>query len=118
MLNGVRGNNPKWGNWILFFLHACNRMAERINQKLENAETLAKKGLSQCDLDSEKRVWLYTFSDPFTTAKKVFNQLDISANTARNALNTLAKKDLLFADTEVKRNKKYRNYDLMRILRD
>ncbi|CQR46279.1 Adenosine monophosphate-protein transferase SoFic [Paraliobacillus sp. PM-2] len=118
MLNGVRGDVPKWGDWILFFINACNRMAERINRKLEHAETLAKKGLSLCELSSERKVWLYTFSDPFTNAKKVSEKLDISANTARKALHSLVEKKLLFTDSEVRRNKKYRNYDLMRILRD
>ena len=118
MLNGVRGNNPNWGDWILFFLNACNRMAERINRKLDAAEHLAKQGLSQCTTESEKRVWIYTFSDPFTIAKTVSENVSISPNTARNALNSLAEKKLLYADSDIKRNKKYRNYDLMRILRD
>ncbi|ETI70904.1 Fic family protein [Neobacillus vireti] len=118
MLNGVRGNDPKWGDWILFFLNACNRMAERIHRKLEAAEELAKQGISQCTTDSEKRVWLYTFSDPFTTVHTVSEHLPISKNTVRSALNSLVEKKLLFSDEEVKRNKKYRNYDLMRILRD
>lgn len=68
MLNGVRGDNPQWGDWILFFLKACDRMTTRINQKLENADKLARKGLDECKLESEKSIWLYTFSDPFTTA--------------------------------------------------
>jgi len=118
MLNGVRGENPKWGDWILFFLSACNRMAESINRKLEDAEELAKHGLSHCNLASEKKVWLYTFANPFTTAKKASYELKLSPNTTRNALNSLVSKSLLFTDTAVKRNKKYRNYDLMRILRD
>ena len=118
MLNGVRGSNPQWGDWILFFLNACNRMAERIHRKLDAAEHLAKDGLTQCKTDSEKRVWLYTFSDPYTTATTVSNKLRISPNTARNALNSLAAKKLLFLDSEAQRNKKYRNYDLMRIMRD
>ena len=118
MLNGVRGENPQWGDWILFFLKACDRMANRINSKLEKADKLAREGLTKCKLESEKMVWLYTFSNPFTTAKEASEQLDISINTARNALNTLADKKLLFADKEAKRNKKYRNYDLMRILRE
>ncbi|MFD1362360.1 hypothetical protein [Lentibacillus salinarum] len=37
-LNGVRGNNPQWGEWILFFLKAYDRVANRINDKLETAE--------------------------------------------------------------------------------
>lgn len=118
MLNEVRGNNPNWGDWILFFLNACNRMAERINRKLDAAEQLAKEGLKECQTESEKKVWIYTFSDPFTNASTVSDKVRISPNTARNALNSLAEKKLLFSDTETKRNKKYRNYDLMRILRD
>lgn len=118
MLNGVRGDNPQWGDWILFFLKACDRMVTRINKKLENADKLAKEGLAECKLESEKRVWLYTFSEPFTTAVKVADQLRMSTNTARNALNSLVEKKLVFTDREAKRNKKYRNYELMRILRD
>lgn len=118
MLNGVRGDNPEWGDWLVFFLKACDRMATRIHGKLEDAEKLAREGLAECTLESQKRVWLYTFSDPFTTAVKVADQLHMSANTARSALNSLAEKKLLFPDREAKRNKKYRNYELMRILRD
>jgi Fic family protein len=118
MLNEVRGKNPHWGNWILFFLNSCSRMAERIYKKLDEAEKLAMYGVKQCNTDSEKRVWIYTFSNPFTNAATVSEKLGLSPNTARKALNSLAEKRLLFADTETKRNRKYRNYDLMRILRD
>lgn len=118
MLNGVRGNDPNWEDWLTFFLNACNRTADRINRKLDGAEQLATQGLAQCKTDSERKVWLYTFSDPFTNAKQVSNELGISANTARNALNSLVEKKLLFSDTEVRRNRKFRNYDLMRILRE
>lgn len=118
MLNGVRGDNPQWGEWILFFLNACNRMANRINNKLEAAEQLAEQGLVQCETESEKKVWLYTFSNPFTNAVNAASKIGVSANTARNALNSLVRKNLLFTEREVKRNRKYRNYDLMRILRD
>lgn len=118
LLNGVRGTHPDWGNWILFFLNACDRMADHINNKLEKAEQLARKGLSICETESEKKVWIFTFSDPFTNSAKVAKHVGIVPNTARKALNALVEKDLLFVDTETKRNKKYRNYDLMRILRD
>ncbi|WP_382401039.1 hypothetical protein [Lentibacillus salinarum] len=46
-------------------------MADRIHKKLENADQLAEHGLKQCHLESERNVWLYSFSDPFTTAKNV-----------------------------------------------
>ncbi|WP_238985069.1 Fic family protein [Bacillus kwashiorkori] len=118
LLNGVRGNNPDWGSWILFFLKACDRMATKINSKLNRADELARNGLLHCKTPSERTVWLYTFSNPFTTVPVVSKFTKLSENTVRNALNSLVEKDLLFADQDVKRNKKYRNYDLMRILRD
>jgi len=59
LLNGVLGENPDWGSWILFFLTACNRMAE----------TLAENGLKLCETPSDRKVWLYTFSNPFVFAK-------------------------------------------------
>src|SRR5690625_6896938 len=70
-------------------------MDESINQKLKNAEELTKHGLSHCNLASEKKVWLYTFANPFTTAKKASYELKLSPNTTRNALNSLVSKSLL-----------------------
>ena len=116
LLNGVRGKDPDWGSWILFFLNACNRMAHKINEKLDKAEELAKSGLKVCDTPSDQRVWIYTFSNPFTNVTTVSKALNISPNTARKSLNYLVEKGLLFTDRQTKRNKKYRNYDLVRIL--
>ncbi|MGG6447374.1 Fic family protein [Pseudobacillus badius] len=116
LLNGVRGSEPDWGSWILFFLNACNRMADKINDKLDRAEELAKEGLRLCETPSDKKVWLYTFSNPFTSVASVTNAINISSNTARKSLNNLVEKGLLFTDRYTKRNKKYRNYELVRIL--
>lgn len=79
---------------------------------------MAKAGLRKCAIDSEKNVWLYTFSNPSATAKEAAEALGISPNTARNALNNLSEKDLLYMEQGVQRNKKYWNYDLLRILRE
>jgi Fic family protein len=116
LLNGVRGKDPDWGSWITFFLNACNRMAHKINEKLDKAEDLAKSGLKQCETPSDSKVWLYTFSNPFTNVATVSKALNLSPNTARKSLNTLVEKGILFTDRHTKRNKKYRNYDLVRVL--
>lgn len=116
LLNGVRGKDPDWGSWIMFFLDACNRMANKINKKLDSAEELARKGLKVCDTPSTKGVWIYTFSNPFTTVANVSKALNIAPNTARKSLNHLVDQGLLFTDRQAKRNKKYRNYDLVRAL--
>lgn len=62
-------------------------MANRINLKLDKAEELARVGLMRCETESEKKVWLYTFSDPYTNSAKVSKFVQVSPNTARKALN-------------------------------
>lgn len=42
--------------------------------------------------------------------------LNMSPNTARKSLNQLVEKGLLFTDRHTKRNEKFRNYELVRIL--
>ncbi|WP_281269305.1 Fic family protein [Ammoniphilus oxalaticus] len=116
LLNGTRGNHPDWASWLTFFLKACERMAEKLNTKLDSAEKLAINGLKECEKDSEKKVWMYTFHNPNTTASAAANALNLSANTVRAALNALTAKELLFTDRHTKRNKKYKNYELLRIL--
>ncbi|WP_146553485.1 helix-turn-helix domain-containing protein [Rummeliibacillus sp. SL167] len=59
---------------------------------------------------------MYTFTDPNTTAAKVSDILGISQNTARTALKSLVEKELIYTDQQSKRNKRYKNYDLIRIL--
>lgn len=117
-LNGVRGDNPDWYSWIDFFLSASQRMANSLLKKLENIEDLAKTGLS---IINEKNatinnIWLYTFSNPYCTAKDVADDLQITSQTARRHLNVLAEKKLLEMDQSKKRNRLYVNYDLMSIL--
>ena len=116
LLNNVRGDNPDWHSWIKFFILSCGRMANSLLNKLAKAEDLAVAGLKKCEIESEKKIWLYSFSDPFTTAARVSDSLNISPATARKGLKALSEAGLLYTDENTKRNKKYRNYDLMRIL--
>ena len=116
LLNGVRGDNSDWYSWLKFFITACGRMADSLLNKLENAEKLAVEGLKKCTLESERQIWLYTFSDPYTTSVRVAKKLNVSPATARKGLAVLVEAGLLYTDESVKRNKKFRNYDLMRIL--
>ncbi|ARK25344.1 Fic/DOC family protein [Sporosarcina sp. P37] len=117
MLNGVRGDKPDWLSWLLFFLKACDRMAEKLLLKLERAESLAISGLEKCGKDSEKKVWMYTFFNPNCSAAGAAKFTRLNPNTARSALNTLAEKGLLYTNPNEKRNRKYKNYDLLEVLR-
>lgn len=116
LLNGIRGDNPDWYSWIKFFIISSGRMAECLLKKLSKTNELAKNGLLKCKLDSEKKIWIYTFSEPVTTVNRVAEDLEISPTTARKGLNTLVDNGLIYSNSSAKRNKKYRNYDLLRIL--
>ena len=117
LLNGIRGDEPDWFSWIKFFLECCQRMAIKLIEKMRYAEDLAKQGLSECRLETERKVWLYTFSKPYCKVSD-FDSTVGSQITVRKALNSLSDKGLLFVDKDVKRNRVYRNYDLMRILQN
>lgn len=116
LLNGIRGDKPDWYNWIKFFITSSNRVAKRLIRKLQKAERLANLGLEKIKLQSEKTVWLYTFSHPITTVALAKKDLQMSASTIRASLNNLTSKGLLYKNTSIKRNQSYNNYDLLRII--
>ncbi|WP_218925323.1 MULTISPECIES: hypothetical protein [unclassified Gemella] len=63
-----------------------------------------------------KKVWLSTFSNPITTAKGVSNITENHQSTVKKALDYLVNIGLLDKDKTTKRNVKYYNYDLLRII--
>lgn len=118
LLNGVRGNNPDWGSWIAFFITACKRMAESLLIKLNKVDSLATEGIQKCKTSIEQDVWLFTFREPIVTASEIADYIKISQTTARSALRNLDEKGLIYGDKSAKRNVKYRNYDLLRVLKE
>ncbi|WP_114570086.1 Fic family protein [Exiguobacterium flavidum] len=118
MLNGVRGENPDWGSWILFFLNACSRMADKLIRKLENAERLAQEGNERLTKEAERLIWLNSFEEPVTTAASMSKRTGYSIATTRRILNDLVDKGLLYVSPSEIRNRKYRNYELIRLLAD
>lgn len=117
-LNGTRGNNPSWVQWIEFFLEASNRMADKLNLLLENAEKIALDGLKKCEKEIQKRIYLLTFRYPNTNATQVSQALNISPSTARQALNFLVDNQLLYKDGQAKRNVDYYNYDITQLIQN
>lgn len=113
LLNETRGNNPKWYNWLNFFLDASQRMAEKLNTLLEQADQIAKAGIEKCEGSTEPLVYLMTFRHPNITAVQAAEHAKIAPTTARRTLNSLAEKELLFKDPSQKRNVEYFNYDVL-----
>ena len=116
LLNGIRGQSPDWHAWLMFFIEASGRMAEGLLEKMQEANVLARGGLERCVLDSERSVWLYTFSRPVTTVQMAADMCKMSPSTVRKCLNLLAEKNLIYADESTQRNRRYTNYGLLRIL--
>ncbi|MDR2977359.1 MAG: hypothetical protein LBV19_08765 [Streptococcaceae bacterium] len=116
LLNGVRGEKPDWYAWIKFFLEASLRMAENLLEKLHQCEALARRGASQLSTENEKRVWFYSFNAPQFTASDAASACDITPQTARKVLGKLGSLELIYTDKVTHRNKKYYNYEVLRIL--
>ncbi|PYY30955.1 phage-like Gp26 [Paenibacillus illinoisensis] len=113
LLNETRGNNPKWYNWLNFFLDAAQRMAEKLNVLLDQAEQIAVAGKEKCDGHTEQLVYLLTFRYPNITAVQAAEHARIAPSTARRTLNALAEKELIFKDPAQRRNVEYFNYDVL-----
>ncbi|WEV45783.1 Fic family protein [Streptococcaceae bacterium ESL0687] len=116
LLNGVRGDNPDWYSWIKFFIDSCDRMADNLLKKLNLAQDLALNGNKNLKTPSLKQVWLATFRIPVATVAQIKEITGLSAATVRKNLEILVDEGLLYVSKQEKRNKKYRNYSLMRIL--
>ncbi|HEQ8560726.1 TPA: Fic family protein [Streptococcus pyogenes] len=117
-LNATRGENPDWNLWLNLFLNASEQMAKNILKKIRNADEHAKKGLSVCVTQTQKTVWLATFSFPVSTAKQLAEATEFHPATVKKALDFLVGEGLLDKDNSVKRNVPYYNYDLIRAIQN
>lgn len=116
LLNGVRGKSPDWGSWLKFFLTASDRMADKLTALLDKAESIAVNGFLKCEREIQKKVYLFTFREPNTTARQVSKEFNIASSTARNVLNELHELGLVFRDSSQRRNIEYFNYDILDLL--
>jgi len=115
-LNETRGETPSWVSWIIFFLNASERMANKIIEKIETAETLASTGLNKCKTSVHSDVWLATFREPIATATDIAEITGYHKQTVKKALDYLVVNNLLDKDKSARRNIKFYNYDLIRTI--
>ena len=94
-LNETRGETPSWVSWIIFFLNASERMANKIIEKIETAETLASTGLNKCKTSVQSDVWLATFREPIATATDIAEITGYHKQTVKKALDYLVVNNLL-----------------------
>ncbi|WP_027965288.1 Fic family protein [Halalkalibacillus halophilus] len=118
MLNGIRRigkKQPDWESWIHFFLDSTIRMADHQYNKLDRAEKLYNEGLDQLSISSTKYVWKMMMTYPIATVKTIESRTGLAATTIRKSFRELVEKQLVYQDDRV-RNKKYYQYDLIRIM--
>lgn len=115
LLNGVRGDRSDWGKWLLFFVDASERMATKLLDQLNKANRLLTEGEQLIENEAERKLWITSFEQPILTVAKGVEMTGYSPNTVRKALHQLVDKELLYASNTERRNRKYRNYALLRI---
>ncbi|MER0123734.1 Fic family protein [Streptococcus sp. ZJ93] len=115
-LNATRGDSPDWNMWLNLFLNASEQMANNILKKIHNADEHARNGLAVCKTQTQKNVWLSTFTSPVATAAQLSELTGYHSATVKKALDFLVGKGLLDKDNSARRNIPYYNYDLIRAI--
>lgn len=118
LLNGVRAigrSEPDWKNWILFFLDSTIRMTEHQYEKLDQAERLYEQGISRLDQPSTQKVWGALFSNPISSVHQIEATTGLAPATIRKSLSQLVRLNMIFSDDR-QRNRRYYQYDLIRIM--
>ena len=116
LLNGLRLEEPKWKEWIIFFLNSSIKQADRYIEKLVDIENLYNEviKIARQNRIPEDAV-IFIFSKPIFTVKKMETAIGVSYNTARKYVIKLAEAGKLYGDDK-KRNTMYSFYELLDIL--
>lgn len=117
MLNNLRTDNPKWEEWISFFLDSVVRQAEKNILKLRNVEELFEIMNSFANDNNIKQEFVkIIFKIPVFTIKQIQEELNLSYTAVKNNVLKLCKSGKIFSDDK-KRNKVYYFIDLLDLLR-
>lgn len=116
MLNNLRNENPKWKEWILFFLEAVIQQANKNIEKLRKIDFLYNELKEFSNANNIKINFVeYIFSTPVFTIKQVEKNLNVSYTAAKNNISKLCQTGKVFSDDK-KRNKLFFFTDLLDIL--
>lgn len=117
LLNNIRGKEPKWKEWLTFFISSSINQADKYINKLVAIEALYDELMifaKQNNINSDAVIAIFRM--PFFTAKDIETRVGVSYNTARRYIERLLASGKIYGDDK-KRNTMYRFYDLLDILR-
>ncbi len=117
LLNDLRTDNPNWLDWLEFFLNSAIKQADKYLVKLKAIDEYYSKVIN---FASDNNIHINYINIMFEkivfTSKEFEGKIDASYNTINKNINKLVQAKFLYGDDK-KRNKVYRAYDLLDILR-
>lgn len=117
LLNGLRCDTPNWEEWILFFLDSAIKQSEKYLEKLKKVNEYYEKMIKfAADNNIHIEYVRIIFEKIAVTSKDFQEKIDSSYNTINKNISKFVKARFLYSDDR-KRNKIYRAYDLLDILR-
>lgn len=117
LLNGLRNENPRWKDWIIYFIESSIRQADNYINKLESIEELYKELMIYVtDNNINNNIVNAIFKKPFFTIKYIQEETGVSYNTAKKYTEVLVESGRIYPDDK-KKNKVYRFYDLIDLMR-
>lgn len=117
LLNDLRTEDPSWLNWLNFFLDSAVKQADKYLYKLKKVDEYYSKVIKfAADNNIHINYVNIMFEKIVFTAKDFHGKIEASPNTINKNINKLVQAKFLYSDDK-KRNKVYRAYDLLDILR-
>ncbi|WP_338968021.1 hypothetical protein [Fusobacterium polymorphum] len=118
MLNNLRTEEPKWEDWISFFLESVIRQAEKNIIKLRKVEELYNEVCNYAEKNNIKIDYVRAiFKRPMFMIKILEKGLNVSYSSVKTNIKKLMGNGKIFTN-ENRRNTLYFFTDLLDILRD
>ena len=118
MLNNLRTEEPKWEDWINFFLESVIRQAEKNIIKLRKVEELYNEVCDYTEKNNIKTDYVRAiFKRPVFMIKTLENDLNVSYSSVKSNIKKLIGSGKIFTNGN-RRNTMYFFTDLLDILRN
>lgn len=120
LLNELRSDNPKWYNWLEFFINSINNQAIKYINKADQIHELIDRCAYQ-----DRKVWksvvaqeifFHFLKHPITSSKAVQTETKFASGTVNSWLKYFVERKIIYTDDK-QRHKIYRFYDLLDIIR-
>ncbi|MBI0159380.1 MULTISPECIES: Fic family protein [unclassified Snodgrassella] len=118
LLNNLRTEQPRWFDWLAFFLKSISNQAQNEifkAKKIFHLLDFYTKNKTIMESMNGYKILLQVFSNPVFTAKNIQQELNISNATVNKWLKYFVEKGIIYPNNK-KRGIVYRNYELMDIL--